>query len=114
MINNKLRDIHVWREIKPNSRYDVWVTMKDARGKPIGEPAIEKVTTTHSRFDYDKEMSCKLDWPTTVKDEMVTSCDYLTSVPGNHRCYTYCKDDWRKTKGSEYMTCTGMDPHFYL
>ena len=28
MINPSLRDIHVWREIKPLTRYDIWVWMK--------------------------------------------------------------------------------------
>jgi len=107
MINPKLRDIHVWREVKPLTRYDVWVWMKDSRGKPLTEPTIEKVTTLTSRFEYDDEVSCSVDFPTSQKDAMVTSCDHMTSVPMNHRCYTYCKDDWRKMGGSEYMVCMG-------
>ena len=42
-----------------------------------------------------------------MKDAMVTSCDHMTTVPSGYRCYTYCKDDWRKERGSEYMVCMG-------
>ena len=58
-----------------------------------------------SEFDYDPSQVCTVDWPQTFKDEMVTSCDHLDVVPAGHRCYTYCKDDWRKMRGTEYMTC---------
>lgn len=107
MINAKLRDIHVWREVRPNTAYNVWVWMKDSRGKELAKPTLVKVTTEGSRFDYSESEECVVDFPTTMKDAMVTSCDHMTVVPGGHRCYTYCKDDWRKMRGSEYMVCMG-------
>ena len=52
MINPSLRDIHVWREVKPLTRYDVWVWMKDSRGKAIGEAAIAKVMIKNNDTNY--------------------------------------------------------------
>lgn len=105
MIHPSLRDISVWREVKPLTRYDVWVWMMDNRGQQLADPTIAKVFTLGSRFDFDEDVMCAVDWPTTHKDEMLTSCDHLQYVPAGHRCYTYCKDDWKKIRGTEYITC---------
>jgi hypothetical protein len=79
--------------------------MRDARSRPISEIAKITVLTISSRFEYDESEICKVDWPTTTKDEMVSSCDHMTTVPAGHRCYTYCKDDWKKVRGDLYLVC---------
>jgi len=107
MINKDLSEMHIWREVEPLTRYTVWVYAIDTRNKPMADPALKQIFTTESRFDYDESQMCTVNWSTTFKDAMVTSCDHMTEVPHGHRCYTYCKDDWRKMRGSEYMTCMG-------
>lgn len=107
MVNKELNEMHIWREVEPLTRYTVWVYAIDTRNKKMAEPATKQIFTLESRFDYDESQMCTVHWSTTHKDAMVTSCDHMTQVPAGHRCYTYCKDDWRKMRGSEYMTCMG-------
>ena len=104
-LSKNLDEMTVWREVEPLTRYEVWVTAKGYNNKQLADPTIKKITTKMSRFDYDETQVCSVDWPQTFKDEMVTSCDHMDVVPAGHRCYTYCKDDWRKMRGTEYMTC---------
>ena len=107
-LSKNLDEMTVWREVEPLTRYEVWVTAKGYNNKQLADPTIKKITTKMSRFDYDETQVCSVDWPQTFKDEMVTSCDHMDVVPAGHRCYTYCKDDWRKMRGTEYMTCMNI------